>query len=91
MTADQALEWGFSGVMVRGSGLPWDIRISQPYYSYNQVDFKIPTGQSGDCYDRYMIRIEEMRQSLSIIEQCLTLLQDGPIKIADNKLTPPSR
>ena len=55
------------------------------------MDFKIPTGQSGDCYDRYMIRIEEMRQSLAIIEQCLALLQDGPTKVVDNKLTPPSR
>lgn len=91
VSIDQALEWGFTGVMVRGSGLPWDIRVSQPYESYDLVDFQIPTGQSGDCYDRYMIRIEEMRQSLKIVEQCLVLLQGGPTKVADNKLVPPSR
>lgn len=91
VTIDQAFEWGFTGVMIRGSGLPWDIRVSQPYEAYRDIDFKIPIGQSGDCYDRYIIRIEEMRQSLSIIEQCLVLLQDGPIKVVDNKLTLPSR
>lgn len=91
VSINQALDWGFTGVMVRGSGLPWDIRVSQPYESYDLVDFQIPVGQSGDCYDRYMIRIEEMRQSLKIVEQSLALLQDGPTKVADNKLTPPSR
>jgi len=77
--------------MVRGSGLPWDIRASQPYEYYDQVEYSIPVGQMGDCYDRYKIRVEEMRQSLSIIEQCVNAINDGPVKILDNKITSPPR
>jgi NADH dehydrogenase (ubiquinone) Fe-S protein 2 len=91
VTSQQGKSWGFTGVMVRGSGVPWDLRVVQPYEIYGDIEFQIPIGISGDCYDRYLIRVEEMRQSLLIIEQCLNLLQDGPIKLSDNKLTPPSR
>ncbi len=87
----QALDWGFSGVMLRGSGIAWDLRALQPYEIYNELDFSIPCGTTGDCYDRYVIRITEMRQSIKIIEQCLNLIKEGPIKVNDYKITPPSR
>lgn len=86
-----ACDWGFTGVMLRGSGVSWDLRINQPYDVYNQVDFSIPVGTNGDCYDRYLIRIEEMRQSLNIIQQCLNKMPSGFIKIDDFKISPPSR
>jgi NADH dehydrogenase (ubiquinone) Fe-S protein 2 len=91
VSAKRAVDWGFSGVMLRGSGLPWDLRKNQPYEIYPELDFVIPVGNRGDCYDRYLIRIEEMRQSLSIIEQTLKLMPEGPIKNTSYKLTPPSR
>jgi NADH dehydrogenase (ubiquinone) Fe-S protein 2 len=91
VTQEQALNWGFTGVMLRGSGCPWDIRVVQPYEIYDQVKFDIPVGSNGDCYDRYLVRIEEMKQSLAIIEQSLNLLEDGPVRVNNNKLTPPSR
>lgn len=91
VTLNQALDWGFTGVMVRGSGLPWDLRQSQPYELYDQLNWKIPVGLFGDCYDRYKIRIEEMKQSLKIIEDLLVALNIGPIKVSDSKLTSPSR
>ncbi|XP_057341937.1 NADH-ubiquinone oxidoreductase 49 kDa subunit [Microplitis mediator] len=91
VTAQQALDWGFSGVMLRGSGYKWDIRKSEPYDAYSLVDFDVPIGISGDCYDRYLCRIEEMRQSLRIIEQCLNQMPAGEIKVDDNKIVPPSR
>lgn len=91
VTADQALDWGFSGVMLRGSGVSWDLRKTQPYDVYNQMNFDIPIGTRGDCYDRYLIRVEEMRQSLRIIMQCLNELPQGIVKIDDKKITPPSR
>lgn len=91
VTAKNAYEWGFSGVMLRGSGVNWDLRKSQPYEIYNEVSFNIPIGFNGDCYDRYLIRIFEMRESVKIIEQCLNQLPNGLIKSNDNKLTPPSR
>lgn len=91
VTADQALDWGFSGVMLRGSGVSWDLRKTQPYDVYNQMNFDIPVGTRGDCYDRYLIRVEEMRQSLRIIMQCLNELPQGIVKIDDKKITPPSR
>ena len=87
----EALEWGFSGVLLRGSGLNFDLRKHQPYEIYNLLDFDIFTGTNGDCYDRYIIRISEMRQSLSIINQCLQKLPEGSIKVSDKKLNPPSR
>jgi NADH:ubiquinone oxidoreductase subunit D len=77
--------------MVRGSGLAWDLRKSEPYEVYNELDFTIPIGKNGDCYDRYLIRMEEMRQSVSIILQCLNAMPMGEIKIDDHKITPPSR
>lgn len=77
--------------MARGSGIPWDIRVTQPYESYGDVSFTIPLGSNGDCYDRYLIRMEEMRQSLLVIEQCLNLMEDGPVKSLNNKVTAPSR
>jgi NADH dehydrogenase (ubiquinone) Fe-S protein 2 len=91
VTADQALDWGFSGVMIRASGISWDLRKTQPYDVYDQMNFDIPVGTRGDCYDRYLIRIEEMRQSLRIIGQCLNEIPQGMIKVDDRKITPPSR
>ena len=91
VTKEDALNYSFSGVMLRGSGIPWDLRKSQPYDCYEQIDFKIPIGKNGDCYDRYLCRIEEMRESVKIIEQCLKNLPKGPVKSMDNKLTPPSK
>ena len=84
-------DWSFSGVMLRGSGVKWDLRKSQPYEVYENLDFDIPIGTNGDCYDRYLIRIYEMKQSLKIIEQCLNNIPHGVIKSSDKKLTPPSR
>ena len=91
VTAEDSYNWGFSGVMLRGSGVKWDLRKSQPYEVYNELDFDIPVGTNGDCFDRYLIRIFEMKESLKIIEQCLNKLPVGRIKSSDNKLTPPSR
>ena len=91
VSSKRAIEWGFSGVMLRGSGIPWDLRKSQPYEIYSQLNFQVPVGNCGDCYDRYLLRVEEMRQSLSIIQQCLTLMPNGSIKSTNFKVTPPSR
>jgi NADH dehydrogenase (ubiquinone) Fe-S protein 2 len=91
VSAKKAIDWGFSGVMLRGSGLPWDLRKAQPYEIYSELSFSIPVGNSGDCYDRYLIRIEEMRQSLNILNQAIKLIEVGPIKNPTSKFTPPSR
>jgi NADH dehydrogenase (ubiquinone) Fe-S protein 2 len=91
VTAQDAYQWGFSGVMLRGSGVKWDLRKSQPYEIYSELKFDIPIGTNGDCYDRYLIRIFEMRESLKIIEQCLENIPVGIIKTNNNKITPPSR
>ncbi|KAJ3194591.1 NADH dehydrogenase [ubiquinone] iron-sulfur protein 2 [Irineochytrium annulatum] len=91
VTAQQALDYSFSGVMVRGSGIAWDLRKEQPYDAYDQVEFDIPVGTNGDCYDRFMCRVEEMRQSLRIISQCLNQMPDGPVKVDDYKIVPPPR
>ena len=91
VTKDQALDWGFSGVMLRGSGVAWDLRKTEPYDVYDRMDFAVPVGTRGDCYDRYMIRIEEMRESLRIISQCLDAMPNGPVRIDDRKISPPSR
>jgi NADH-quinone oxidoreductase subunit D len=77
--------------MLRGSGVPWDLRRSQPYEIYENLDFKIPVGKNGDCYDRYLCRIEEMRESVKIILQCIEKLPKGPVKSIDNKISPPKR
>ena len=91
VTSKRAIEWGFSGVMLRGSGIPWDLRKTQPYEIYENIDFSIPVGNSGDCYDRYLVRVEEMRQSLNILSQAINLLESGAIKTSDYKICPPSR
>ena len=86
-----ALDWGFSGVMLRGSGLAWDLRKHHPYDVYDRIDFKVPSGSNGDCYDRYLIRVSEMRESLKMIEECIEKFPSGSIINNDNKITPPSR
>ena len=95
VTLQQAWKWGFSGVMVRGSGAAWDLRKAQPYECYGEMDFDIPIGKNGDCYDRYCIRMEEMRQSVRIMRQCIAKLRaaDGQGRVAtrDHKIVPPSR
>jgi NADH-quinone oxidoreductase subunit D len=95
VSLQQAWEWGFSGVMVRGSGAAWDLRKAQPYECYAEMDFDIPIGKNGDCYDRYCIRMEEMRQSVRIMTQCIQKLRapdgQGPIVVQDNKISPPRR
>ncbi len=92
---EDAWAWGFSGVMVRGSGAVWDLRKAQPYECYAEMDFDIPVGKNGDCYDRYCIRMEEMRQSIRIMKQCVEKLRapegQGPVVVDDNKITPPHR
>ena len=91
VTKQEALDHSFSGVMLRGSGVPWDLRKSQPYECYNKFDFKIPVGKNGDCYDRYLCRMEEMRESIKIIENCIKYMPDGPVKSIDGKITPPKK
>ena len=88
---DEAQSLGFTGPCIRASGLPWDLRKSRPYDCYSDVDFDIPVGKTGDCYARYLVRVEEMRQSLTIIKQCLDNIPDGPVKSTDNKIAPPKR
>ena len=91
VSKQDALDYSFSGVMLRGSSVPWDLRKSQPYDCYDQIDFKIPIGKNGDCYDRYLCRIEEMRESVKIIDQCLQKMPKGPIKSMDGKISPPPK
>lgn len=91
VTLKDAQDWGFSGVMLRGSGVEWDLRKCQPYEIYDELNFEILAGTNGDCYDRYLIRLFEMKQSIAIIEQCLDNIPTGPIKSSDHKITPPSR
>jgi NADH-quinone oxidoreductase subunit D len=95
VSLENAWKWGFSGVMVRGSGAAWDLRKAQPYECYSEMDFDIPIGKNGDCYDRYCLRMEEMRQSVAIMKQCIAKLRapegQGPVSVADNKIVPPAR
>ena len=95
VSLDDAWKWGFSGVMVRGSGAAWDLRKAQPYECYAEMDFDIPVGKNGDCYDRYLIRMEEMRQATKIMKQCVEKLNaadgGGPVSSEDGKVVPPSR
>lgn len=91
VTKEQALDWGFSGPMLRASGVPWDLRKSQPYDVYDRMEFEVPIGLHGDCYDRYLVRIYEMRESVKIIRQCLEQMPNGPIKSTNKKVTPPTR
>ena len=90
---DRAVALGMTGPMLRGSGVEWDLRKKQPYETYSELDFKIPVGKEGDCYDRYLVRMEEMRESNKIIKQCIEWLREnpGPVISNDNKVTPPSR
>jgi NADH-quinone oxidoreductase subunit D len=95
VSLDDCWAWGFSGVMVRGSGAAWDLRKAQPYECYSELDFDIPIGKNGDCFDRYLIRMEEMRQSNKIMKQCIAKLRapdgGGPVTTKDNKVVPPKR
>jgi NADH-quinone oxidoreductase subunit D len=92
---EDAWNWGFSGVMVRGSGAAWDLRRAQPYECYSEMEFDIPIGKNGDCFDRYLIRMEEMRQSVRIMKQCVAKLREpggkGPVTVVDHKIVPPKR
>jgi NADH-quinone oxidoreductase subunit D len=93
VSPERALQLGFTGPVLRGSGVEWDLRKKQPYAVYEQMDFDIPVGVNGDCYDRYLVRVEEMRQSNRIIQQCIDWLRknSGPVMLDDHKITPPSR
>ncbi|HEY1879409.1 MAG TPA: NADH-quinone oxidoreductase subunit D [Caulobacteraceae bacterium] len=93
VSKEQAVAWGFTGVMLRGSGVAWDLRRSQPYEIYDELEFEIPVGVHGDCYDRYLCRVEEMRQSIKIMRQCIELLKKTPgiVLADDHKVTPPRR
>jgi len=93
VSRDQAFDWGFTGVMLRGSGVAWDLRKSQPYECYAELEFDVPLGKNGDCWDRYLCRVEEMRQSVKIMEQCLEKLDviGGEVLSTDHKITPPRR
>ncbi|HBZ00357.1 MAG TPA: NADH-quinone oxidoreductase subunit D [candidate division Zixibacteria bacterium] len=91
ITIDDAIDAGLSGPSIRGSGLAWDVRKSNPYSYYDKFEFDIPIGKNGDCYDRYIVRLEEMRQSLRIIRQAVDGLPDGPVRIDDRKITPPPK
>ena len=91
VTPEEALNWGFTGPMLRGSGIAWDLRKAQPYAVYDEVDFDIPIGKNGDCYDRYLLRVEEMKQSSKIISQVLDKIPKGDIIVKDSRLYPPKR
>jgi NADH-quinone oxidoreductase subunit D len=93
VSPERALQLGFTGPMLRGSGIEWDLRKKQPYEVYDRMDFDIPVGVNGDCYDRYLVRMEEMRQSNRIIRQCIEWLRNnpGPVILDDHKIVPPSR
>ena len=87
----QAMDWGFSGPMLRGSGIEWDLRKSNPYEVYDKMEFDVPIGKGGDCYDRYLVRVEEMYQSVRIIDQCINQMPKGEVKSLDSKISPPKR
>ena len=91
VSREDAIAWGFSGPMIRAAGIPWDIRRSQPYDVYDRMEFDIPVGTRGDCYDRFMVRVEEVRQSARIMKQCLNEMPEGPVLTLDRKVAPPSR
>lgn len=91
VSAKEALDLGFTGPMLRASGVPWDLRKAQPYEVYDELEFDIPIGKHGDCYDRYLVRIEEMKQSLNLIKQCLEKMPEGAVMVEDSKIVPPRR
>jgi NADH-quinone oxidoreductase subunit D len=91
ISAEDAYDWGFTGPCLRASGVPWDLRRAQPYECYEDLDFLIPVGKNGDCFDRYLVRIEEMRQSIKIMQQCIEKMPGGPVYVQNTKITPPKR
>ncbi len=91
VSKEDAVRWGFSGPMIRGSGIAWDLRKSQPYDVYDRMEFDVPVGTRGDCYDRFMVRVEEVRQSARIMRQCLNDMPEGPVSSSDRKVVPPKR
>ena len=91
VSREDAIAWGFSGPMIRAAGVPWDIRKSQPYEVYDRMDFEVPVGTRGDCYDRFMVRVQECWQSAKIIKQCIREMPEGPIASTDRKVAPPKR
>lgn len=91
VSEDDIYNWGLTGVMARGSGLAWDLRRAQPYEAYSDFDFNIPVGKNGDCYDRYLVRVEECRQSIRIMKQCIENMPSGPVSATDGKIVPPKR
>lgn len=91
VSKEDAVRWGFSGPMIRGSGIAWDLRKSQPYDVYDRMEFDVPVGTRGDCYDRFMVRVEEVRQSARIMRQCLNEMPEGPVSSSDRKVVPPKR
>jgi NADH-quinone oxidoreductase subunit D len=91
VSKEDAVAWGFSGPMIRAAGIPWDLRKSQPYDVYDRMDFEVPVGTNSDCYDRMMVRVEEVRQSAKIIKQCLAEMPEGPVASDDRKIVPPRR
>jgi NADH-quinone oxidoreductase subunit D len=91
VSRDDAIAWGFSGPMIRAAGLPWDLRKSQPYDVYARMNFDVPVGTRGDCYDRFMVRVEECRQSARIMKQCLAEMPEGPVHALNSKVVPPKR
>ena len=91
VSVDDVHNWGLTGVMARGSGLAWDLRRAQPYEAYNDFEFDVPIGINGDCYDRYLVRVEECRQSIRIMKQCIANMPEGPVSAVDGKIVPPKR
>ncbi|WP_420136456.1 NADH-quinone oxidoreductase subunit D [Sphingomonas sp.] len=91
VSKEDAIKWGFSGPMIRAAGIPWDLRKSQPYDVYDRMEFDVPVGTNGDCYDRFMVRVEEVRQSMRIMKQCLAQMPEGPVLTLDRKVAPPKR
>ncbi|VDK20612.1 unnamed protein product [Anisakis simplex] len=91
VSADDAMNWGFTGVMLRGSGVKWDVRKAQPYDAYADLEFDVPIGVKGDSYDRYLCRVEEMRQSLRLVQQCASKMPAGETRVDDHKVVPPRR
>ena len=91
VTQEDVMDWSMSGVMARSAGLAWDLRRSQPYEAYSEMDFAVPIGKNGDCYDRYVMRMDEMRESVKIMRQCIANMPDGPVSSQDGKVVPPKR
>ncbi len=91
ISVEDAYDWGFTGPCLRAAGVPWDLRRAQPYECYEHLEFEIPVGKTGDCFDRYMVRMEEMRQSVKIMKQCIEAMPAGPVMVQNSKITPPAR